>query len=140
MGIGRRIREQRLKCGITQQELAQRLVVTPAAVGNYESEVSFPKKAVLLRLFDALECTPNVLFGVNENESPSVCLSPREEELLRKFRLLDEHGKSLVETCVQSDGEEIPVAARNGGSNDLKLKKRAGKSISELPDYRGGRR
>ncbi len=146
MGIGIKIREQRLKRGITQQQLARCLGVTPSAVGNYECDVSFPKMEVLMRLFDTLGCTPNYLFGTESG------LSPREEEHLGKFRLLDEHGKSLVETCTElelrrintappeSDEEEIPIAARLGAGRQLKLKKRVGKDISELQDYKGGRR
>lgn len=144
MGIGGKIREHRLKLGITQQELALSLGVTPAAVGNYECEVSFPKEKVLLRLFDTLGCTPNELFGGERT------LSPREAEHLNKYHVLDELGKSLVDEYTErelrrmshgaEDGEEIPIAARNGSAQQLKLKKRGNKSISELPDYRGGRR
>lgn len=144
MGIGSRIREQRLKLGITQQQLALRLGVTPSAVGNYECDVSFPKEEILLRLFDTLGCTPNVLFGAEGGG-----LSPREEELLRKFRVLDEHGKTLIETCAelelqrtgsQNADEEILIAARHSRTRERGLKKRGGKNVSELPDYRGGRR
>ena len=51
MGIGKRIKELRERAGLTQEELAQRLGVTPSAVGNYEREVSHPKGNVLYRLF-----------------------------------------------------------------------------------------
>ena len=50
MGIGKRIKELRERAGLTQEELAQRLGVTPSAVGNYEREVSHPKENVLYRL------------------------------------------------------------------------------------------
>ena len=61
MGIGKRIKELRERAGLTQEELAQRLGVTPSAVGNYEREVSHPKENVLYRLFEALSCEPNEL-------------------------------------------------------------------------------
>lgn len=144
MGIGSKIREQRLKRGLTQQQLAGSLGVTPSAVGNYECDVSFPKEEVLMRLFDTLGCTPNVLFGA-EGE-----LSLREEEHLTRFRKLDERGKSLVEACAETalrrmtiaspETDEIPIAARGGTSSRLKFRKRGGKELSELPDYKGGRR
>lgn len=63
MGIGKRIKELRERAGLTQEELAQRLGVTPSAVGNYEREVSHPKENVLYRLFEALSCEPNELFA-----------------------------------------------------------------------------
>ena len=54
MGIGARIAELRTRLGITQQNLALRIGVTPSAVGNYEHDVSFPKEEVLMKLFGAL--------------------------------------------------------------------------------------
>lgn len=140
MKIGNNIRALRLRRGMTQQALAAELEVTSSAVGNYERGVSFPKEDVLERMFAALGCTPNELFGAEE------LLNDEEFELLEKYRALDAHGKRLVNACVEielgrifdeeSDGEYIAVAARKGaGKARVKLKKRGGKSIRELPDY-----
>lgn len=141
MNIGNNIRELRLRRGITQETLAGRLGVTASAVGNYERGVSFPKDEVLERLFGALGCTPNELFGAEE------LLTDEEYTHLKKYRALDAHGKELVHACVDielgrilnndenEDDEFIAVAARKGGKSRVKLKKRRGKSIRELPDY-----
>lgn len=139
MNIGTNIKTLRLRRGITQEALAGRLGVTPSAVGNYERGVSFPKDDVLERLFGALGCTPNELFGAEE------LLSDEEYEHLEKYRALDAHGKELVNACVDielkrlteedDDDEYIAIAARKGGKARVKLKKRRGKSIRELPDY-----
>lgn len=66
MKIGEKIFELRRKAGLTQRDLALKIGVTPSAVGNYEQGVSFPREEVLYRLFDALGCTPNELFGFEE--------------------------------------------------------------------------
>ena len=140
MNIGNNIRALRRQRGITQETLADRLGVTPSAVGNYERGVSFPKDDVLERLFGALGCTPNELFGAES------LLSDEEYAHLNKYRALDAHGRELVNACVEielgrlaeenDDEEYIAVAARNGSSESrVKLKKRRGKSIGELPDY-----
>lgn len=63
MKIGKKICELRVKQNMTQRELANKIGVTPAAVGNYEQGVSFPREEILYRLFSALNCTPNELFG-----------------------------------------------------------------------------
>lgn len=144
MGIGNRIRVLRLRLGITQEILAQKIGVTPSAVGNYEREISFPKEDVLMKLFGALECSPNELLGAND------LLGEREYAHLKKYAGLDEHGKARVDECTEKELrrvlaqngelEEVPIAARNGSAAIIKFKKRKGKSIRDLPDYRGGRR
>ena len=66
MTIGEKISELRRKAELTQRDLALKIGVTRSAVGNYEQGVSFPREDVLYRLFDALGCTPNELFGFEE--------------------------------------------------------------------------
>lgn len=143
MKIGDNIKALRLQRGITQAALAARLGVTPAAVGNYERGVSFPKEDVLDRLFGALGCTPNELFGAES------LLSDEENAHLIKYRALDDHGKELINACVEielgriaeenDDGGYIRVAARKGnGAGGVKLKMRVGKSLRELTDHKGG--
>lgn len=147
MGIGYKIRELRLRRGITQEILAAKIGVTPSAVGNYERGVSFPKEDVLMRLFGALQCTPNELLG---EDALSV---GAEYSHLNKYRELDEPGRERVDECTErelrrvlaekeksEEFEEVPIAARNGSAEIIKFKKRLGKSVFDLPDYRGGRR
>lgn len=144
MGIGNKIRELRLRRGITQETLAQKIGVTPSAVGNYERGVSFPKEEVLMKLFGALQCTPNELL------SGDVLLVGREYTHLNKYTALDEQGRERVDECTErellrvlkknEEFEEVPIAARNGNGEMIKLKKRKNKSIFDLPNYRGGRR
>lgn len=139
MRIGNNIKSLRLRRGMTQEALAAELGVTSSAVGNYERGVSFPKDDVLERMFGALGCTPNELFGAEE------LLTDEEFEHLEKYRALDAHGRELVSACVEielgrifdeeSGGEYIAVAARKGGKDLVKLKKRKGKTLRELRDY-----
>lgn len=140
MGIGSNIRKFRQRRGITQETLAAMLGVTPSAVGNYEHDVSFPKEEVLMKLFGALECTPNELLGAEGGLTRIECAH------LKKYRSLDERGRMLVDACTDAElermeTEEIPIAARKGSPGEpLKLKRRNGKSLLDAPDYKGGRK
>lgn len=144
MGIGNKIRELRIRQGITQEILALKIGVTPSAVGNYEREISFPKEEVLMRLFGALRCTPNELLGENAT------FGEREYALLNKYASLDEQGRERVDECTarelervlaeSEEYEEIAIAARHGSGEPIKLKKRKGRSVFDLPDYGGGRK
>lgn len=162
MGIGSNIKKIRTDRGITQRSLAEKLGITPAAVGNYEHDVSFPKEDVLMKMFGALDCTPNELLVGLTAESGEKCAAPfpsernigeREHALLNKYTKLDERGKAAVDDCAERElcrmntvgaPEEIAVAARNGRASSGKLERRTGenavKSVLDLPDYKGGRR
>lgn len=144
MGIGHRIRALRERSGITQEELARRLGVTPSAVGNYEREISHPKEEVLYRLFTALCCEPNELFADFYNAQ----LSP-ERLHMEKYRELDEHGRELVDACTDIEYRRCTngltaVAARSftkrSSAPELRLNKREGAgSIFDQPDNKGGK-
>ena len=77
MGIGIRIRELRLRAGLTQEGLAAKIGVTPSTVGNYERDVSFPKEDAFMALFEALNCTPNELLGGEARRKRSICVNTR---------------------------------------------------------------
>lgn len=140
MGIGKQIKALRERAGITQEELAGRLGVTPSAVGNYERDVSHPREEILYRLFTALSCEPNELFAGYYNAE----LSPARLHLM-KYRELDEHGRELVDACTEIEHRRCQdgltsVAARGLGRKSppekIKLKKRGTESILDQPDYK----
>lgn len=141
MGIGAKIRVLRERAGLTQGQLAEMIGVTAAAVGNYEHEVSFPRDDTLYRLFGALHCEPNELFEGMYTESAA------DAEHLKKYRVLDEYGRELVDACTEieyrrctEEPKTILVAARCGGApKRITIKKQSG-SIKDLPKYNGGRR
>lgn len=62
LGIGKRIKEARLRKGYTQAALANLIGVTSGAIGNYENETSHPKEEVLYKLINTLEVDANYLF------------------------------------------------------------------------------
>ena len=62
MSFGLRLKQRREQLGLTQQQLAEALGITRAAVGNYEQEVSSAKADILYAVFDVLHCDANFLF------------------------------------------------------------------------------
>ena len=62
MHIGKRIKQAREQRGISRSDLAALVGVTPNAITNYETGVSFPKAPVLCALFGALCVDANFLF------------------------------------------------------------------------------
>lgn len=95
MAFSNRLRQARERLGLTQGELAKRLGCTKSAIGNYENGVSSPKEEILLKLFDVLEVDPNFLFQ-DSFLLPGDSFSSFEVEIIKKYRALDERGKSAV--------------------------------------------
>lgn len=101
MSFGERVRARRGELGMTRPELAALLGVSPSAVGNYETGVSFPKEEIMLRLFDSLEIDPNTLFQDSfqyDRHRPD----PKEQRLLEGYRGLSALGRETVRTMVEA--------------------------------------
>ncbi len=140
MKIGANIKKLRIRAGLTQQQLARKIEVTPSAVCNYETDISFPKSEILYKIFYALRTSPNELFGYSPMESEEV------RRHMEKFKKLDEIGRENVDRFTDSElerkeGIAVRIAARNGDSDsEIQIKKQSDKQISNLPDYNGGRK
>lgn len=101
MAFGARVKARREALGLSRTELSRRLGVSPSAVSNYETGVSFPKEEVMLRLFDCLETDPNELFQDSFRGGAQV-LSQGERTLLKRYRGLPPQGREAVRTVVDA--------------------------------------
>lgn len=142
MGIGNNIRRMRTELGWKQSELAAKIGVTAAAVGNYEQEVSFPKAETLYRLMKAFNCTADSLLGEDNALT----------EHIEMYRMLDEEGKNTVNECTRRElfrctGKLIPF--HSGSSSEISIAARKGAdsfspdkqgNILKSPDYGRGNR
>ncbi len=63
MDIGTKIRELRIKRNLTQEELGQKLNVTPQAVSRWENGISLPDISMIPLLSEKLFVSANDLFG-----------------------------------------------------------------------------
>lgn len=97
MGIGSRIREARLACHYTQEELAGLLGVSKGAVANYENGLHTPKEAVLCRLIPALQVDANFLFqDVEGMPRKNPALTQEELRFLEKLRRLSSYDRETL--------------------------------------------
>lgn len=101
MTFGERVRARREEMGMSRQQLAGLLGVTLSAVSNYEKGISFPREDVILRLFDALETEPNVLFQDSFRSGGQV-LTQGEQTLLEQYRGLSMLGRETVRSMVEA--------------------------------------
>ena len=107
MSFNSRIKERREQLHLTRNELAEKIGVTQSAISNYENAISSPKVELLYKLFDALKCDANYLYQdemnalVYENTG-----TPEEfENIIKKYRDLDSHGKEMVDFTLLKEWE-----------------------------------
>lgn len=101
--IGKKIKERREELGLSQGDLAVKLGVGKTAISNYEQNVSSPKETVLLKLFEALKCDANYLYEDYLQESPYFDIKESEKRILKKYRMLDAHGKKIMDMVLDEE-------------------------------------
>ena len=91
MDIGKRIKNRRKELGLSAEQVAERMGVSPATVYRYESSdimnMGIDKVALIA---EALYTTPAYLMGWS-NEQPN--LNFKQQELLSRFDMLNEIGQ-----------------------------------------------
>lgn len=102
--IGERIKVARLAKNLYQGDLADLIGVKQASVSTWECGTAKPDCVTFLKICEALDITPNQLFGV-DSDSPTT----DEMFLLTKYRNLDEHGKSVVDSVLSLEYENITM-------------------------------
>lgn len=112
MGIGSRIKQRREELGYTQPQLANLIGVSKGTIGNYESNISSPNEDILFKLFEVLKCDANFLYQDNIDWEEFDLFSPNEENIIKKYRTLDEYGKRTVDSILDIESERCENARR----------------------------
>ena len=100
--IGRRIQQLRRDKGLTQDEVAEKLGVSPQAVSKWENDISYPDISLLIPLASLLDITVDELLSKEEEKKPALKILPPEER-----KNIDE---MLLKIIVNSnDGDRVRV-------------------------------
>lgn len=111
VSVGQRIKEARLSKGMTQEQLATALGVTKGAVGNYESETTYPKTEVVYKLLAVLGCDANYLYQDGMPAANDFIVAYPEQELILKLRTLDEYGQQVVRAVLKIEHQRCVGAS-----------------------------
>ena len=68
--LGQRIRAQRIRLGMTQEELAERLYMKKSTISYYETDKKEMRASCLAEIARALYTTPDYLLGFEEEKDP----------------------------------------------------------------------
>ena len=114
---------------IAQKELAQKLGVTQSAVTNWIKGKNAPDLTLIVKICSFLDISITDLVGIQNASQDS--FSAWERDILKKYRVLDQHGRDVVELvlekehqrCVEKPEEvELFAVARSGENQPIKGK------------------
>lgn len=120
MSFGTRLRDKRKELGITQPQLAKILGVSQSAIGSWETDTNSPRATLLYDLFDILHCDANYLFQDETRELYKDKATPGEfENIIKKYRVLDDHGKEMVDFTLEKEYERSKALAESPAEENI---------------------
>ena len=117
--ISDRIKEYRLRKGMTQQELAEALGESSGRViYHWEKGSGRPDCEKIAKLCDLLDVSADELIGCKVmHHRPTAT----EWNMIQKYRALDEHGKEVVDYLIEVEHKRIAVAEKKPKLRMLKI-------------------
>lgn len=140
--ISKNIGRYRESIGMSQKELANRLGVVPSRISNWETGANCPTIDILFQVCEILGVSINDIYGVYPDSK--FILRYDEQEILKKYRELDAHGKEMVDFTLHKEWERsvsigkvvpyFPVtqAAHNDHQNEDGEQERMQEDLSNL--------
>ena len=114
MTLGDKIKEERIKKNLSQQQLGRELNVTQQAIGKWEKNLSEPDTTALIKLSEIFNITVDNILGIKTitptpsyNSSLNNSLTSEEQEILETYRNLPPHRRTTFMLFVKSCNEEI---------------------------------
>lgn len=126
MAFKERLKEARLKKGYTQEKLAGMAGVAKSTFTGYEKGNREPNISTISRILRTLDIDANFLWQ-DEIPLPFALSYEEKEELVKRYRALDSHGKEMVDFILSREYER-----------SLDIKKEQQRKSTEaafLPDY-----
>ena len=101
--ISKNITKYREQAGLSQKELASKLGVVPSRISNWETGANCPTIDILFEVCETLGVSINDIYGVYPDSK--FILKYDEQEIIKKYRALDEHGREMVDFTLQKEWE-----------------------------------
>lgn len=116
-----RLKESRIKSGLTQEQLAEKLGIAKSTLSGYESGNREPTVATIAKVMDILNIDANYLYQDETNSLTELVVSLDEKALLRKYRALDDHGREMVDFTLDKEYERSKALAEQASDNIVEM-------------------
>ena len=111
------LKKQRETAGLSQYKLAEKMGVSQATVGMWESGRREPYFAMLCKLADFFGVTVDVLLGRNACATKAVGLPDADLDLLRKFHALDSMARARILNALDFEYQAVPTENAKSSSS-----------------------
>lgn len=98
--IGKRIKEYREKCGLTQEMLAEKTDLTPNYISAVERGISFPRFEKLIAIINAIGASADQIFADVVENTPATRSSGLSKEIARLPFREQQRIFAVVETMI----------------------------------------
>ena len=102
----KRLKSLRIETGLSQQDIADKLNISRSSIGKYETGAAYPDIEKLMMLAGLYNCSVDYLLGIFDSNP---ILTKEESELIQKYRLLDDRGKTVVKSVINIEHEQINI-------------------------------
>lgn len=123
MAFKERLKEARLRKGYSQELLAGKVGVAKSTFTGYEKGYREPSIPTITKILEALDIDADFLWQ-DETSLPFELTYDELENLVKKYRGLDAHGKEMVDFTLRKEYER-----------SMALKKQPGQKITSVPEY-----
>lgn len=106
MAFEDRLKEARLQKGFTQEQIAEKIGVAKSTYTGYEKGNREPNVNTIGILMKELGVDANFLWQ-DETTFPFELTYDEMENLVKKYRVLDEHGKEMVDFTLLKEWERV---------------------------------
>lgn len=99
--MGSRIREERLKSGMSQDELAEKLGMKRANISNYEAGRVIPPGNILLELSKIFNVTTDYLLGLSIDAEENISIDDNLMQIQRAKRKLNMENRNRMDKMLE---------------------------------------
>ena len=117
------LKQLRIDAGYSQKQVYEMLGIRQSTFSAWETGRAEPSADMLLKLCKLYKV--NDIFSAfgydGYNEDGSICLNMREIDIVEKYRLLDTHGREMVDFTLEKEYERAKALAEQASDNIVEM-------------------
>lgn len=124
MTFGERLTQLRKEHGYsTRNEFAEKLGIPSTTLRNYETDVREPGHTFLKQISEMFNVSVDYLLCLTDEKEVlnTFRLRVSEQSMIEKYRILDNHGKEMVDFTLQKEYERSKALERQHLDNIIKM-------------------